>query len=89
MASPFKTHRFAVKKLLRYLSGTSSHGILLYPSTSEPKFSLSSYSDSDLESYPGDRRSTSGSCLYSGPNLVSWSSKKQSLEVCSSTKAEY
>lgn len=89
MASPLEAHGSAVRKLLRYLNGTNTHGILLSPSASAPKFSLCAYSDSDQASDLDDRISTSGSCLYFGPNLVSWSSKKQSFVARSSTKAEY
>lgn len=34
-------------------------------------------------------RSTFGACLYFGPNLVSWNSKKQPLVARSSAEAEY
>lgn len=89
MASPLDSHWRAVKRILRYLCGTSHNGLLLQPASHDGKFSLRAYSDSDWASDPDDRRSTWGSCIFIGPNLVSWSSKKQPLVARSSTEAEY
>ncbi|GAU29238.1 hypothetical protein TSUD_362280 [Trifolium subterraneum] len=89
MSHPLESHWKAVKRILRYLKGTINHGLLLHPSTSSPPFSLRAYSDADWATDQDDRRSTSGSCIYFGPNLVSWSSKKQQLVARSSTEAEY
>jgi hypothetical protein len=89
MAHPLETHWKAVKRILRYLNGTISHGLLLNPSPSSPPFSLRAYSDADWANDQDDRRSTSGSCIYFGTNLVSWGSKKQPLVARSSTEAEY
>ncbi|PNX94499.1 retrovirus-related Pol polyprotein from transposon TNT 1-94, partial [Trifolium pratense] len=89
MAHPLETHWKAVKRILRYLKGTSSHGLLLHPSPTSPPFSLRAYSDADWATDQDDRRSTSGSCIYFGSNLISWGSKKQPLVARSSTEAEY
>ncbi|PNY18109.1 retrovirus-related Pol polyprotein from transposon TNT 1-94 [Trifolium pratense] len=89
MAHPLESHWKAVKRILRYLKGTLSHGLLLNPSSAGPPFSLRAYSDADWATDHDDRRSTSGSCIYFGPNLVSWGSKKQPLVARSSTEAEY
>ncbi|GAU30708.1 hypothetical protein TSUD_39320 [Trifolium subterraneum] len=89
MSHPLDSHWKAVKRILRYLKGTINHGLLIQPSTTGPPFSLRAYSDADWATDQDDRRSTSGSCIYFGPNLVSWSSKKQQLVARSSTEAEY
>jgi histone deacetylase 1/2 len=87
MAHPLESHWRAVKRILRYLKGTMSHGLLLYPSPSSPPFSLRAYSDADWATDQDDRRSTSGSCIYFGSNLISRGSKKQPLVARSSTEA--
>jgi histone deacetylase 1/2 len=89
LSSPLLTHWQAVKRILRYLLHTCHHGLLLQPSSAVSKFSINAYSDSDWASDLDDRRSTSGSCIFFGPNLVSWSAKKQSLVARSSAEAEY
>jgi hypothetical protein len=89
MAHPLESHWKAVKRILRYLKGTMHHGLLLHPSPSSPPFSLRAYSDADWATDQDDRRSTSGSCIYFGSNLISWGSKKQPLVARSSTEAEY
>ncbi|KAJ1698432.1 hypothetical protein LUZ63_006944 [Rhynchospora breviuscula] len=86
MQSPTIIHWTAVKRILRYLCGTPTHGLLIHSSSS---LAIHAYSDSDWAGCPDDRRSTSGFCIYLGSNLISWSAKKQPTVSRSSTEAEY
>lgn len=89
LSCPLESHWRVVKRVIRYLSGTINHGLLLQPASVDNKFSLRFYCDSDWASSPDDRRSTSGICVYFGPNLVAWNAKKQTLVARSSAEAEY
>ena len=51
--------------------------------------SISSFTDADWAGCPDDRRSTGGFAIFVGPNLISWSSKKQPKVSRSSIEAEY
>ncbi|KAI0495097.1 hypothetical protein KFK09_025244 [Dendrobium nobile] len=75
----------SLKRLLRYIKGTASFGI---PITKGPMI-LRTYSDADWASDTSDRKSISGFCTFLGPNLISWSVKKQVTVAKSSTEAEY
>lgn len=86
MHQPLDSHWKAVKRILRYLRGTLQHGLLIRKSSN---LALTGFCDADWASDVDDRRSTSGSCMFLGPNLVSWSSKKQSVVSRSTTEAEY
>src|SRR3954471_19389141 len=76
----------AVKRIFRYLVYTPNLG-LWYPKGSS--FKLVGYSDSDWAGDKVGRKSTSGSCQFSGRSLVSWSSKKQNCVSLSIAEAEY
>nr|GFC31512.1 ribonuclease H-like domain-containing protein [Tanacetum cinerariifolium] len=43
----------------------------------------------DWAGCPATRKSTSGYCVFSGNNILSWSFKRQSTVSCSSAEAEY
>ncbi|KAM3387017.1 hypothetical protein ACQJBY_010110 [Aegilops geniculata] len=86
MHAPRDTHWALVKRILRYIRGTTAMGLTL---TASPDTSLAAYSDADWAGCPDTRRSTSGYCVYLGPSLISWSSKRQPTVSRSSAEAEY
>ena len=79
-------HWQAVKRVLRYLAGTRSHGIFFHKNT---PLTLHAYSDADWDGDMDDYVSTNAYIIYLGRNPVSWSSKKQKGVARSSTEAEY
>lgn len=89
LSNPLEEHWKAVKRILRYLSGTKHHGLLIQPASLQQPLHLLGFCDADWASDPDDRRSTSSACVFLGPNLVSWWSKKQQLVARSSAEAEY
>ncbi|WVZ49975.1 hypothetical protein U9M48_001281 [Paspalum notatum var. saurae] len=86
MHAPRTSHYKLLKRILRYVKGTTSYGLHLSRSS---KHDLVAYSDADWGGCPDTRRSTSGYCIFYGDNLVSWSSKRQPTVSRSSAEAEY
>ncbi|XP_019229329.1 PREDICTED: uncharacterized protein LOC109210382 [Nicotiana attenuata] len=60
-SAPKESHLTVVKRIIRYLIGTISHGIW-YPRSNT--FKLEGFSDDDLTGDKEDRKSTSGTCQY-------------------------
>ena len=89
MAQPQEEHWKAVKRILIYLKGTITNGLHIKPFSLTQPLSLVAYCDADWASDPDDRKSTLGSCIFLGGNLISWWSKKLTLGGRSSTEAEY
>ena len=87
MSIPRTTHLLAAKRILRYLKGTVDFG--LFYQRSSPSLHIRTYSDADWARCPDTRRSTSGFCVFLGPNLISWTAKKQQTVSRSSVEAEY
>ncbi|XP_021309257.1 uncharacterized protein LOC110432770 [Sorghum bicolor] len=87
MHDPRDSHLAIVKRILRYVRGTTAYGLHLRGTTSTP--TIIAYSDADWAGCPDTRRSTSGYCIYLGNALVSWSSKRQATVSRSSAEAEY
>ncbi|XP_038989467.1 uncharacterized protein LOC120113034, partial [Phoenix dactylifera] len=85
-ACPKESHLQAVKRIFRYLVGTSNVG-LWYSKQSD--INLIAYSDADFAGCKLDRKSTSGTCQFLGANLVSWFSKKQNSVALSTAETEY
>ena len=86
MHDPREPHLHALKRILRYLRGTTDHGIQFHASSSRD---LIAYSDADWGGCPVTRRSTSGYCVFLGSNIISWSLKRQATISRSSAEAEY
>jgi hypothetical protein len=86
MQDPHEAHWNLVKRILRYLHGSISQGILI---SASPSTELKAYSDADWAGCPDTQRSTSGYCVFLGESLVSWSSKRQTTVSRSSAEAEY
>ena len=62
MHDPRESHLATLKRLLRYVCGTTE---------------LVVYTDADWAGCPDTRHSTYGYTVFLGGNLVSWSSKRQ------------
>lgn len=89
MHNPLEEHQTSVKRILLYLNSTVTHGLLLQPA-SPTNMSITAFSYADQATDPEDRRSISGFCVFLGPNLISWGSKKQiTVSRRSSAEAEY
>ena len=86
LSQPTDAHWEAVKRILRYVKGTLHTGLKFRKAVST---SISIFTDADWAGCPDDRRSTGGFAIFVGPNLISWSSKKQPTVSRSSTEAEY
>uniref|UniRef100_A0A2N9ETY9 Reverse transcriptase Ty1/copia-type domain-containing protein n=1 Tax=Fagus sylvatica TaxID=28930 RepID=A0A2N9ETY9_FAGSY len=85
MHSPTDTHLIAAKRILRYIKGSLSSGLLFQPDS----LNLQAYADADWAGDPIDRRSTSGYVVFLGSTPITWVSKKQCTVSRSSTEAEY
>ncbi|GKA09456.1 retrovirus-related pol polyprotein from transposon TNT 1-94 [Tanacetum coccineum] len=84
--APKTSHLEAVKRIFRYIKGTTHLG-LWYPKGTGIETVV--YADSDHAGDYVDRKSTSGICTFVGCCLTSWFSKKQTALAISTTKAEY
>jgi histone deacetylase 1/2 len=84
--APTSVHWMAVKRIIRYLKHTMHLGMNIRRSQS---LLVSAFSDADWAGCPDDRCSTGGFAVFFGPNLVSWSARKQATVSRSSTEAEY
>jgi hypothetical protein len=73
MHDPRASHLALLKRVLRYVRGTTSLGLHLRASSST---TITAYIDADWAGCPDMRRSTSGYCVFLGASLVSWSSKR-------------
>ena len=75
MENPGNEHWQAVKWILRYLRGTSTHA-LCFGGTD---ICLQGYADADMAGDKDTRRSTTGYVFTIGGTAVSWASKLQKI----------
>ena len=85
-SKPTKEHWTALKRLLRYLKGTTKYGILY---TKGGASKCIGFSDADWAGDINDQKSTSGYVFMLSGGAVSWSSKKQKCVALSTAEAEY
>ena len=86
MANPSQTHFRAARRVLKYLKGCPSRGLLFHRDSS---LQLLAFSDADWGGCLDSRKSVTGYCFFLGTSLVSWKTKKQSTVSRSSSEAEY
>ena len=86
MHEPRKPHWEIALRVLKYIKGIPSQGLLL---PSENNLRLQAYCDSDWDGCQTSRRSISGFCIFLGNSIISWKSKEQTNVSKSSAKAEY
>ncbi|GJT85009.1 retrovirus-related pol polyprotein from transposon TNT 1-94 [Tanacetum coccineum] len=84
--NPKTTHLEAVKRIFKYIRGTTHLG-LWYPKGTSIETIV--YADSDYAGDYIDQKSTSAVCTFMGCCLTSWFSKKQKALSISTTEAEY
>ncbi|GMJ02350.1 cysteine-rich RLK (RECEPTOR-like protein kinase) 8 [Hibiscus trionum] len=73
MKCPKKAHLLAAKRILRYLKGTASYGLLYKRGE---KSNLVGFTDSDYVGDQDDRKSNLCYAFMLGSGAISWSSKK-------------
>ncbi|KAH9803716.1 hypothetical protein KPL71_001892 [Citrus sinensis] len=85
MANPGGEHWIAVKRILRYIRGTSDVALCY----GESEFTVRGYVDSDFARDLDKRKSTTGYVFTLAGATVSWVSKLQTVVALSTTEAEY
>ncbi|XP_019429729.1 PREDICTED: uncharacterized protein LOC109337252 [Lupinus angustifolius] len=90
MSQHLEQHWVAVRRILRYLQGTTTFGIHLKVAAAPTlPIHLTALCDADWTTYLDDRKSISGACLFIGPHIITWWSKKRQRISRSSTEGEY
>jgi len=88
--NPQPHHFVMLKRIFRYLQGTSTHGLYFArDDTNSPMITLEGYSDANWGEDTTDRRSISGMLFTIGSGPVCWKSKKQPTVAASTAEPEY
>jgi len=86
LQTPRHLHLTAVRRIIRYVHGTSARS-LFFPASNSTR--LAPHSDADWAGCADTHRSITGWCVFLGDVLISWKSKKQDRVSKSSTESEY
>lgn len=84
--NPGIQHWKAVKRIIRYIAGTRTYGILYSQEKGEM---VTGYTDADYGGDLDDRTSTSGCVLLCSSGSISWFSRKQECTSLSTTESEF
>ena len=84
--NPKESHLTTIKRIVKYLKGTTNVG-LWYPKGTS--LSLIDFLDYDFVGCKLDTKNTSEACHLLGSSLVSWNCKKQACVALSIAKAKY
>lgn len=84
--TPSKERWNAVKRIIKYVKGTTGYGILFKP---DKPPNLKTYSDADFAGDKATRKSTSGSVIFVGETAVSWAARKEKSVALSTTESEF
>ncbi|XP_074336014.1 secreted RxLR effector protein 161-like [Apium graveolens] len=87
MERPTMLHLNAAKRILRYVKGTLTYGLVYVEC--QGNYLMSGFSDSDMAGDLDDRKSTGGMAFYLGDSLITWISQKQRCVALSSCEAEF
>lgn len=86
MSSPTIDHWQGIKRILRYLRGTTNLGLHIKSSTD---LDITGFSYANWALSIDDRKSMAGQCVFLGETLISWASRKHKVVSRSSTESEY
>lgn len=78
-SDPKKSHLFAVKRIIKYVSGTTNFGLwYTYDTNSE----LVGFSDANWVGYSDDRKSTSREAFYVATTLLHSIARNKIMSLC-------
>jgi len=89
MHNPGPKHAEALKRVLRYLFGTTELGLLYDFSTQPAREGVYGLYDSSFADCPDTKRSTGGHCIYWWGCIVNWVSKINRFVTTSTNHSEY